>query len=134
MMIFLMLLASLTATGCVSYGDVRASLDYLVGKPLDAAIHHYGLPDGEMTVMGKKIYVWYALTTTTTPSTFPYDFMTYPPHRPYRHPIIMQHMETESYLCILKVVVDDKNVIQRWECKGNMMACDVFYIKPEKRE
>lgn len=97
----------------------------LQGKPVQAAFAALGYPDQEMTIAGKKVYVWatnysgsYTVPTTSTATTYvgttPINTTIY-------------GSETQSYNANCKIrVISDGGTIIDWDAEGNEYGCSSY--------
>ncbi len=130
---FLTILALISLTACADNID-RFMNNYsgVKGRPVSAVVDAIGTPDGEATIMGKKVYTWgnqtYGLsirpvmhnTTFSGPGGTVYGSGT--------------SYVTEDYdlTCTYKVVADQKEVVREASYSGAPGACAKYGLGLEQ--
>lgn len=121
--------------GCATWGQFDKGLDNLVGSPISAAIDRIGYPNTEQTIAGTKVYRWgrssqgaiYTPTTSTTYGTV----STARGFGTYSATTNGGYMTPVNYNCNLTLVVDENEIIRRYQYEGNLGGCQA-YIKALK--
>lgn len=105
---------AIALTGCATSESIdRAVSARVVGKPIDAAIKHYGYPDQEMTIAGRKLYIWN--NSRTAPGALV----------PNGTGGLMA-LPSNTYGCTMRLEVDKDNVVRDFRVSGQMGACADF--------
>lgn len=122
----LLLVAAFVLAGCTSFSVLDKEMPKLVGQPIDVAVSKLGFPNAEQTIMGKKVYTW--STTETGTSIVPTT--SYSTAYVGTTPISAQTTtySTQDYTlsCTLRVIVDDKGIVQNFNYTGNNGACFTY--------
>lgn len=132
---FVNLVAILLLCGC-AFETLDKGLPLLQGKKIDTAISYLGLPDNQMTVAGKNVYVWSNSFTQTsiTPVTSYSNASAYGTggYATAYGTTTTYVPQTAQYSCTIKAVVDKKDIIEGLEYSGNEGGCGTF-VDPVKR-
>lgn len=128
---YLSFIASLLFLSACATATLDEGLPKLQGRHIDTAIKYLGLPDNEQQIAGRKVYVWghqnngSYIRPVTTPTTYtsysPYggSYVTYGRNTSYV-------TESYNYTCTIKVVVNNKDIIQSSEYSGNEGGCQYY--------
>lgn len=116
-------------TGCASQ-RLNDGLPHLVGKNIGYAINYLGYPQSEQTIAGKKVYTWGNSSTFTTTQTVrtPVSGSVYglgggASYSGYTTSVVPQ---TYNYQCTIRLIANEKDVIERWEWNGNEGGCSSY--------
>lgn len=126
----LVLAVLLTLLGGCAWDIIDDHMEELQGQDIGRAMAKLGYPQSEITVGGRKHYVWYERkvgsyrmpryetkpVTSYGPSgtTFEIQRTTTYEHIPY------------DYECTLRIFVDEQERIVSWNVAGNQGACSTF--------
>ncbi len=94
----------------------------LVGKHIDAAVRLFGYPDGSAKVTGKIVYTWTHRATYTSN-----NFKGTKIDKDTGAVISIYEKETEDGVCVLKVITNLNEIIERWFMDGPAFACRYYY-------
>ena len=117
------------SVGC-ALQTLEDGLPYLVGKPIDSAVDVLGLPSSKMTIGKYTVYEWTNENSATIPMTMPSTSFT-----SGNLGTSSINTSTTSYstsyipvnnVCVIKLSVDDNEIINRWEFKGNQGGCQYY--------
>lgn len=116
-------------TAC-AFDTLNKGLPRLHGQHVDKAIHYLGLPDSEMNIAGRKIYVWGHQNSGSyvKPVTTPTSSTAWGPSGMYtvRGTSTSYVTESYNYNCTIKMVANKKDIIQSSEYEGNEGGCEHF--------
>lgn len=102
---------------CSTFSNIDEGVSSLRGQNINSLISIIGLPSAEQNIAGRKIYVWdtsqTVSTTTAVPTYNPSGFSTY-----------AYVPSSAQYVCTIKVVVDENDIIQSHELEGNIGGCE----------
>lgn len=124
-----MLLLGLVLAGCTSFSVFDKELPKLVGQPIDVAVQQLGFPNAEQVIMGQKVYVWN--TSQTGTSIVPTTSFTTANVGTTPVSATTTSYTTQDYnlSCTLRLIVDDRGIIRRYNYSGNNGACFTYSEK-----
>jgi len=101
---------------CSTFSSIDEGVASLRGQNINSLINIIGLPSAEQNIAGRKIFVWdtsqTVSTTTAVPIYNPSGFNSY-----------VYAPSSAEYVCTIKVVVDENDIIQSHELEGNIGGC-----------
>lgn len=120
-----LLLAVMLLSGCVTFGQMKAGLDVLMGQRTERAFDVLGYPSDKQEYGSDTVYTWYTNSTGTI--FVPNVSTTY--GSVGRVPVYAQTTSTQavpvSYNCVIKLVANS-GVLKRWEYNGNIGGCSAY--------
>ncbi len=118
-----LLLCGLLLAGC---GLLSKQLDEAKGKHIDFLVAKWGLPDGERTILGKKVYFWTSSGTMSfvVPQTQQTTGLV--GTTPFYATTTSYSSESVGKECLIQVVVDGNDVVTNYKFRGNLAGCGDF--------
>lgn len=126
------LLSACTST----FSTLEKGIPRFVGKDITYAIKYLGYPDDEVTVAGKKVYVWRdSFTSTGTVTSYgPQYVTTYAPNgRVASNSITVQENTPVTFSgdCKIRLVTSKEKVVDA-NFEGNGFGCDKYVDRVRK--
>jgi hypothetical protein len=118
--------ALLALVGCVTYKDIHKNLVSYRGRPLDAAIAHYGYPTGTREVAGHKLYVWSSTTSQITPTFSTTNTTGQVDGYGYSATSTTTGWGATDYQCEMVMEVDEQNTIIQVNVSGTIGGCERY--------
>ena len=113
-----------------SFGRLEAGLPLLKGRNIETAIQYLGIPDAQMEIAGRDVFVWnnaYSVNSVTPVTSYSnataygYGGMAtaYGTSTAYVP-------ETHNYSCTIKAIADKEGIINSLQYEGNEGGCSTF--------
>lgn len=126
----LVLILSVLLLSACAMQKMDDGLPHLVGKPTDYAFRILGYPNAETRIAGSKVFIWGNANSYTSMETVtsPYSGTAYGYGGgvSYQGTTSYQVPRTYNYNCTIRLIADQKNIIQSWDWKGNEGGCRYY--------
>ncbi|WIG56155.1 MAG: hypothetical protein OJF61_001943 [Rhodanobacteraceae bacterium] len=119
---------SLLLAACATFGQIRDSLQGLMGQPLDVAIQQFGYPASQMQMGDQVVYRWYSnrvipVTTYNTSTTYGNVGAT-----PFSATTGTMGMTPVGTACELDIGTVN-GVMREFSFHGQLVACQAFKVR-----
>lgn len=137
MKVIFVLTAVLLLQSC-ALQTLKKGLPQLVGQPIETAIDLFGLPNGQMHVAGLTVYEWSSQASATIPlsqanTTHTTGTIGSTPIRTSTTTFDTNYIPM-NFHCRIKLAVNAKGIITRWEYFGNQGGCERYADGVEQLE
>lgn len=122
----LMIVVLSVVSACSTFSDIEQGLSGFVGRPADHVFAALGFPEGEQRIAGQTVYVWGNAFSMTLPQTNTATTTGYVGTTPYSGTTSYTSSTTYNYNCTIRVMVDERNIVRRWDYQGNIGGCSQF--------